>query len=91
MKKKYLALLLQIALLGNVMAEGLHLFKHDDKYGYFDDKLRVAIFPEYYTAEDFHDGFAVVSKKVEGRNVCSVIDENGRVPFSELEECGVLP
>ena len=90
MKKKYLALLLQIALLGNVMAEGLHLFKHDDKYGYFDDKLRVAIFPEYYTAEDFHDGFAVVSKKIEGSTGCSVIDENGRVPFPELEGCSTL-
>lgn len=90
MKKKYLLILVQVALMGSVMAEGLHLFKHENKYGYFDDALRVAIPPQYHTAGNFHDGFAIVGKEVEGKTRSVLINENGAAPFPELAECKTL-
>lgn len=90
MKKSQILIVLQIVLLGNVIAEGLHRFINEEKYGYFDDALKVVIYPEYSNAYDFHDGFAIVSKRVDGKTRCSVIDEKGNIPFPELDVLGSL-
>ncbi len=52
----------------NLSAENLHVFKYEEKFGYFNNNLEVEIQPIYSNATDFSDGYAIVQLLVGGNS-----------------------
>lgn len=75
MKKKLIGIFLSLFCLMNVFSQNLHLFKHDGKYGYFDDNFRVVIKPKYTSASQFYGEYTLATDYTKGL----IIDKNGNV------------
>ncbi len=58
--------------------DGMRLIKVGRKFGYLTDDGKVAIKPTFDEAEDFSDGWAQVSLKVDKQPVWTFIDREGR-------------
>lgn len=72
----------------NLSAENLHVFKHENKFGYFDDNLEIRIEPVYDDASDFNDGYAIVKYSYETdkkyrRSVYNIINEKNGVESAD--------
>lgn len=59
----------------NLSAENLHVFKYEEKFGYFNDNLEIQIEPVYDDASDFADGYAVVKQSIGKSKEYRVINE----------------
>lgn len=71
----------------NLSAENLHVFKYEEKFGYFNDNLEVQIEPIYDDASDFNDGYATVKHKPDNNKINTVyyvINEQNEVESSDL-------
>lgn len=74
----------QIASCSSSFEDGLiAVANEDNEWGYVDKKGNVVVDPTYYSAADFSEGFAVVSKKKDNddEKTFMVIDKNGEKIF----------
>lgn len=56
-------------------------FKHNEKYGYLDNRYDVVILPEYSNAEDFIRDKAIVKKEFSGCEKVTIIDTMGAICY----------
>lgn len=56
-------------------------FKHNEKYGYVDNRYDVVILPEYSNAEDFIRDKALVKKDFSGCKKVTIIDTKGAICY----------
>ena len=56
-------------------------FKHNEKYGYIDNRYNVVILPEYSNAEDFIRDKALVKKEFSGCEKVTIIDTMGAICY----------